>query len=36
MVKTQVLNRGYLKDDGSVIVDMEQLLGETDKGRNLT
>ena len=32
VVKTQLLNRGYLKDDGTVIVDMEKLLGEPAKG----
>ena len=32
VVKTQLLNRGYLNDDGAVIVDMEKLLGEPAKG----
>ena len=32
IVKTQLLEGGYLKDDGGVIVDMEKLLGEPAKG----
>ena len=31
IVKAQLLDRGYLKEDGTVIVDMDKLLGETDK-----
>ena len=31
IIKTQLINRGYLKDAGTVIVDMDKLLGETDK-----
>ena len=31
IVKAQLLDRGYLKEDGTLIVDMDKLLGETDK-----
>ena len=31
VVKTQLLEGGYLQDDGTVLVDMDKLLGETDK-----
>ena len=33
IVKTQLLNRGYLKEDGTVIVDMDKLLGAPDQER---
>ena len=29
IIKTQLINRGYLKDDGTVFVDMDQLLEKT-------
>ena len=32
IVKTQLLEGGYINDDGGVIVDMEKLLGEPAKG----
>ena len=32
VVKTQLLERGYLQDDGTVVVDMDQLLGASVKG----
>ena len=32
VVKTQLLERGYLHDDGTVLVDMEKLLGAPVKG----
>ena len=32
VVKTQLLERGYLQDDGTVLVDMERLLGAPVKG----
>ena len=31
IVKAQLLNRGYLKEDGTVIVDMDKLLGAPDQ-----
>ena len=33
VVKTQLLERGYLKDDGTVVVDMDQLLGAPVQGK---
>ena len=33
IVKAQLLNRGYLKEDGTVIVDMDKLLGAPDQER---
>ena len=33
VVKTQLLSGGYLQDDGTVIVDMEKLLGAPEEGK---
>ena len=32
IVKTQLFDRGYLNDDGTVVVDMEKMLGPSVKG----
>ena len=33
VVKAQLLERGYLQDDGTVVVDMEKLLGAPEEGK---